>query len=219
MRLPLALALFATVSVRLIAHNQHVILVAQSAKTELKYHGGYTATWTAEVIEIVDQQKGDRKSNNEQKRNVIKYTLELERPASDKGDKAISLYNLRLQGGKWGVTITSADPAITFYDSLADATATKPSPIAHNPQIGGWPIKPAGVGANSGAQQDKVAVMKWDKSGGNKCTIVVFSDRKINGPLSKFTQDSQVERERQGREGHHSEPPPGTPGGEEGDPR
>lgn len=203
---------------RLIAHthNEHVVLVNTSTKTELEYHGGYTATWKAEVIEAVD-----KKTTSENKtKSIVKYTLTLVRPAGDDGSKPISLYNLRLQGRAWGVKITCADPGIRFYSSLSAK-----EPILYDPIVGGWPIEAAGAGGNAGAKPEKVAMMMWDRDKNKKgsdstCTIVVFSDRKVVGPLSKPTKNPQAEIDRHNKgpkEGHHSEPPPGTPGGEEGE--
>lgn len=210
MRRFFALALFAVGPIPLVAHNEHVILVSESTITELKYHSGYTARWSAEVEKTVNHETAEQ-----DRKNVVKYTLTLTRPADDKGKKPISLYNLRLQGGTWGVTIVKAGPGITFYNSLADYK--RGIKIDRDSSVGGWPILPAGAGAITGAQQDEVAMMKWDGAAGDTCTIEVYSNRKIKGPLSKTTKDLQAEMKRRNLEGHHSEPPPGTPGGEEGE--
>lgn len=206
------LALLINGTLPLMAHDGHLILLTKSTTTLLEYHSGHKATWCAEVIDATD--------------NIVKYTLTLVRPATDDGKEPISLYNLRLQGGGWSVRIADAKPGVEFYNSLAEALAPVESrkPIQKDSN-GEWPIAHAALRIAQGDMETKperVAVMRWARDGSGKdntCTIVVYSNRKIRGPLSKFNAAPKDEIEKHRRMGHHSEPPPGTPGGEEGEPR
>lgn len=217
MRRLLIPALLIVGSLPLFAHSGHVILASQVTTTTVEYHSGHKATWRAEVVDA------DQK--------LIKYTLKLERPATDDGKEPISLYNLRLQGRLWTVRVASA-PGIQFYNTLDDAEARR-NPILKDPKTGEWTIRHAATHPTQGdlnTQEDRVAMLVWGRDGtgkDNTCEIVVYSDRKVRGPLSRLSKAAQAKDAKEAKsgpvlnllEGHHSEPPPGTPGGEEGEPR
>ena len=207
-------ALLIVGSLPLFAHLGHVVLASHVTTTTVEYESGHKATWRAEVLDA------DQK--------LIKYTLKLERPGPDidDGKEPISLYNLRLQGRLWTVRVESA-PGIKFYRTLDDARLGT-NAIAKDPKTGQWPIPYAATHQSQGdldAKEDGVAMLVWDRNGSgtdNTCEIVVYSDRKVRGPLSKLSKGAQAKDAKSGSkvhklEGHHSEPPPGTPGGEEGE--